>query len=249
MLGLISPSPWRWAAFGKHPAARDYVSVGETDPLLNAFSKWVDDGYCSLNRTTPGEIFAWRFWAKGPKKNTLVCGIARDSNDSLGRPYPILVIGAGPLRKWEKNWGHLPEVCDPVWDQMEKLALRGVGKNLKWLDSRIRHIKPPEELPHLGRRARARLSPDPLSGKRRRGADAILNKLSERTEVVVPLSGDASEQPFDIACMWHRLLMQRLKHPPNSIFMGGLPERPQLVVFRSPLAPKSFMALWSQQIL
>lgn len=238
---------WRWAAFGKHPAVRDYFSVGPPDPLLTAFSKWVDDGYRGLNRETREGISAWRFWAKGPKKNTLVCGIARDSSDSLGRPYPLLVIGAGSLKKWEKKWERLPVACDPVWSQMEKLALAGVGKDVKWLDSQIRTIKPPEEISQSVRKAKALREAGSFSGMGAGGIEVTLRKLSERNEVVVPLSGDSSEEPFEIACEWHRLLMQRLKTPPSSIFMGGPPETPQLVVFQSPLTAGNFILLWAHR--
>ena len=77
----------------------------------------------SLKTATPAGICSWRFWAKGANKKALVCGVARDSSDSVGRPYPLLVVGTGPLADWEDEWELLPAACENTWNQMDVMFL------------------------------------------------------------------------------------------------------------------------------
>jgi hypothetical protein len=36
---------WKYAAFGKHPAAKDFIKFGTDTSILDGFADWVDDGY------------------------------------------------------------------------------------------------------------------------------------------------------------------------------------------------------------
>ena len=55
--GLRSERRWQWAAYGKHPAARDYFKVGQGFPLVDSFSGWVENGY-QASIMAPTEILA-----------------------------------------------------------------------------------------------------------------------------------------------------------------------------------------------
>ena len=58
MLGIgESDQNWRWAAFGKHPVARDFFRVGPDFPLIKGFSDWVENGYQIL--TSKKKDFSW----------------------------------------------------------------------------------------------------------------------------------------------------------------------------------------------
>ena len=106
MLGSLKSAPaWKWAAFGKHPVAGDYFNAGPDDPFFQAFSGWVENGYrqvCS-GRKNSTDLYSWRFWAKGHQKDSLMCGVGRDSFDTIGRPYPLVVMGAGILPDWQRH--------------------------------------------------------------------------------------------------------------------------------------------------
>ena len=100
MLGIAKTAPsWKWAAFGKHPLAGDYFFAGPDDPLFQAFSGWVDNGYKKIaaSRKNAADLYSWRFCGKGLTSGTLLCGIVRDNFDRHGRPYPLSIMGAGPL--------------------------------------------------------------------------------------------------------------------------------------------------------
>ena len=116
---------WHWAAMGKHPAARDFMEAGQGFPLFDALSQWMEKGYEERlrgNRAT--SLHSWRFWARGGRKNSVVCGLLKDSCDTIGRLYPLLVMGTGELEEWEEHWDLLPLACENTWSQMESFSTR-----------------------------------------------------------------------------------------------------------------------------
>ena len=100
MLGTDITTTWHWSAFGKHPAAADYFRLGYSSPFVDGLTKWVESGYRLLaeRSDTPPPFCSWRFWARGFGRESLVLGVVRVSSDSLGRPYPLLIMGSGPLQ-------------------------------------------------------------------------------------------------------------------------------------------------------
>ena len=100
MLGSLIKGPtWCWAAVGKHPVAADYIRLGNSTSLLDAVADWVAKGYDELLRMDgrSQDSHSWRFWLRGVKKDTLICGLCRDSSDRIGRPYPLMIMGEGRL--------------------------------------------------------------------------------------------------------------------------------------------------------
>ncbi len=145
MLGSIRNNPWKWTTFGKHPAVRDYFHLGEQNAFTNALSEWMDKGHQKvLDQTERGSspIRSWRFCLKGHKKSHLLCGVTRDSCDSLGRPYPIMVLGSGSVEKWESNWDLLPYGLESTWCDMERLSTRRYA-DLKQLEGDLNMIQAP----------------------------------------------------------------------------------------------------------
>jgi type VI secretion system protein VasJ len=94
---IDSGQNWQWAAFGKHPAAKDYFRLGENTPFFEGLFTWIEDGYQLLTtkEITAPEFCSWRFYAKAPGKESLVCGVVRVSSDSFGRPFPLVITGIG----------------------------------------------------------------------------------------------------------------------------------------------------------
>ncbi len=145
MLGPIgSTLHWRWAAYGKHPVASDFFRLGEEFSLGKGFSEWVGNGYkvlTSRGRADQG-LYFWRFWARGAQKGTLACGVLRDSSDRVGRPFPLLIMGMGPLKGWEEAWDLLPFACETTWNQIEYLSALVVN-DFKKLENEYGQIRPP----------------------------------------------------------------------------------------------------------
>jgi len=50
---LESGQNWQWAAFGKHPAAKDYFQLGENTPFFEGLFTWIEDGYQLLTTKEP----------------------------------------------------------------------------------------------------------------------------------------------------------------------------------------------------
>jgi len=246
---MRSRQPWNWGAYGKHPVGRDYFRVGPDDPFLQAFSDWVEGGYRKLNpeRGSNTLFCSWRFWARGPKKGSLVCGVGRDSSDSIGRPYPFLILGTGTLKGWEDNWDLLPDVCVGTWTQMEYMSAKRFS-DFEQFESEVRHIKPPEaEWSKLKSKeeGKAGASSQNSLSLNDRDVEEMITSLSQDKALFIPLDSGPSGDPHFLAGLWHSLLKSRINDIPSTVFMGGSSEGTFLAVFKRALAPADFVRLWS----
>ncbi|MDY6951661.1 MAG: type VI secretion system-associated protein TagF [Thermodesulfobacteriota bacterium] len=253
MLGSVgSANSWQWAAWGKHPAARDYFGVGPPDPLVKAFSDWVERGFKTLN--PKGDELSgpssWRFWARGAKRKTIVCGVVRDSSDSLGRPYPLLVMGVGIIEGWEDQWDLLPFACEKTWCQMEHLSAMG-SASFGELEAQVKALVPPypvwlefmsqkgglHEASSVGENAGSSPSIKELANR--------LATVSQGKDFFASLDGGLANDPQTLAALWHGLMKARMSDIPSAVFMGGTPDQASLAVFKRALAPTDFVRLWS----
>lgn len=249
MLGLFGlKQKWEWAGFGKHPIVKDYFHVGRDHSLLSAFLDWVKKGYdeITIKDYKHPDLYSWRFWARVPKRENLICGLIRDSSDNIGRPYPFMIIGTGPLKGWEENWDMLPFACEGVWKQSEFLSssnCRDVGE----LENEIIRIKHPENNWEDFVKEReafwdTRLSPASAS----LGIlEERIRRASEQLEIIVSLDDETLKDQFFQVCLWHYYLKRYSKNIPNAIFMGGTMQKTFLVTLRRPLQSSDFVLLWS----
>lgn len=247
------PHPqWRWAAFGKHPVASDFFRFGEDIPLTKGFSDWVKKGYETLTSKKNGSpvVYAWRFWVRSPQKGSIACGVIRDSSDSLGRPYPLLIIGTGPLPDWEANWDFLPFACEGTWNQIEYLSSL-VANDFKRLEADVYRIKPPQpDWSDFDGKRRSLGSHGPNSNtndlsSNLRDMEEKASSASDRAELIVHLDQNPLNDQFAQVSLWHYLLKNHTKAAPYSIFMGGTVERVYLALFRRALTTGDFVQLWS----
>jgi type VI secretion system ImpM family protein len=253
MLGLGKPkNRWNWAACGKHPVARDYFRLSLNTSLLAAFERWVEKGYqvLSSRQLSTQYMYSWRFWAKGIKKGNLICGVAKDSSDSIGRPYPLLIMGEGMLDGWEDHWDLLPHAFESTWDQIEYISSRRF-ENLKGLEHEVCAIKNPksdwlewssnsrnqEKLQSLTNALTISKDNDEI----RKTADCLAKEM----ECLVPLDSQTDKDPLDIAGHWNSLLKVNSSDVPNAVFLGGVPEKRFLAVFNRSLNASDFVRLWS----
>jgi type VI secretion system protein VasJ len=253
MLGLgKSKNTWKWAACGKHPVAKDYFRVNLNTPLLAAFESWVEKGYLALNSrsTSARRVYSWRFWAKGIKKGSLICGVGKDSSDSIGRPYPLLIMGDGTLDGWEKHWDLLHHAFAKTWDQIEYISAKRFD-DLRALEDEVSAIKNPgHNWAELKSQKKNLNDPQAVPDDKTcsMDKDEILKnagRMANEMEALIPLEGQSGGDPFVMANLWNALLKAHCAHVPNAIFMGGVPEKHFLAVFNRPLNANDFIRLWS----
>lgn len=254
MLGLVkSKRSWNWAALGKHPVAKDYFRVGSENPLLKAFSDWVEKGYHMLGSKLnySSNCYSWRFWTRGSKKNSIVCGVGRDSSDSLGRSYPLLIIGTGPLQNWEDHWDLLPLACEKTWSNIEHLTTRRF-LDFKQMEDGVRIIKPPypnwSEFTNQRGSRFERSSDNRLFHQDFRNLKENIDNLTKKTEFFIPIDSVSTNDPVALVDLWHSFLKSRISVIPNAIFIGGVPNETYLGVFKRPLVPPDFVRLWSDKL-
>jgi len=242
VLGSVrSPSDWHFAAYGKHPALKDYFSLGQSTSLGQAFYDWVKNGYQMVEgrRGTASGHCSWRFWARTAQKEGLSCGLVRDSCDSLGRSYPFLILGSGILNGWEEYWDLLPLACERAWNQMESLSTR-MFKELRHLEDEMRNIQPPSSnwVEMVKRREK-------IAGDHFRVWEKGTSKLIGEAGFFIPLDQEpTSDQPIWIS-LGLFLFKKKGEVVPNAIFMGGSLDKTFLAFFKRPLMLSDFMQLWS----
>jgi type VI secretion system ImpM family protein len=250
MLGkIIGRRPWSWTAFGKHPSIRDYFQFRLEQPLAIAFAKWIENGFARLDESTRRSAgCSWRFWSRGMKKGGLVCGLGKSSADGIGRPYPLILIGEGSLEGWEKHWHLLPFLLAPVWARLEYAAARRLD-SIDQLEADLARMETP--LPEWKKIVCQAPEDD--------GRDAfdpvkkiILSRIPEKSQMLnnenkllVPLDAVEDGDPLQMAGAWHQGLKHCCNGPPNTVFMGGHPQKPHVVFYTRPLSVDDFVDLWS----
>jgi len=239
---------WLWCISGKHPVAKDYFSLGAENPLFKAFSDWAGNGYMKwLTQSNRGvSRNSWRFWAKGSKKNQLICGIVKDSGDQFGRLYPLLIMGSGSLKDWESQWDLLPLALDNIWEKMEYLSINRRLSNLKQLEEEILQLQgPSNDWPAW--KALQEQSYPMMHGHLYETLSKGLNDFWKSSDCLIALNNHFLSEPLKITETYHALLKDRLPIVPNTVFMGGVPETTRIGIFGRALAPEDFVKLWSPE--
>jgi type VI secretion system protein VasJ len=249
LLGPIkSGQNWSWAAFGKHPAAKDYFRIGRESHISKSFSNWTESGYKELvsKKTASRKPVAWRFWSRGAGKENLVCGLVKDSSDSLGRQYPLLIVGTGYLDKWEEQWDLLTFACEKLWEQIEYLSARMFG-DMKSMETRIENIRPPHpNWSEFNSKRKELLESNQNPHSRTfREMEGSSSDMSNKTEGLIDLDIHGASDLFMSINFWHSFLKSGNQSVPNAVFMGGTVEHSFLAFFKRPLATADFIRLWS----
>lgn len=248
MLGFLKrrtkpTTSWQWDVVGKHPAARDFFDLGPRSLMAKAFGEWIQrgaEGVVSTSKDLLVRTCSWRFWAKTPQKGILACGVIRNSCDSVGRPFPLLVMGTGRLESWEQNWELLPFACEGIWAQMEKLASRTYS-SFELFQNDVNMLRPPQknwrelELSMLGLGERS---------EARRAYDTQLFSFEQNKALFLPFTDNGQCDFFTMISDVHSRQKDRSTIVPNSLFMGGLVELPGLVLLQRPLSGQDFERMW-----
>ncbi|MDJ0816762.1 MAG: type VI secretion system-associated protein TagF [Desulfobacterales bacterium] len=248
-LSLRNKSAWSWFASGKHPIAGDFFKLGDADALLQAFTDWAESGYRNLmaDSKPDGEVHAWRFWSRGAKKNLLICGIARDSCDSLGRPFPLVILGSGMLRGWESNWDLLPYALADIWSEHEYLACARLT-DLNQLKDGINRTKLPSSdwLAFANQRAMiGTMNAGSIIARDPHAMAKHVQNLLDIGESIIVLNNTPGADSHMSAGYWNWALKAHLKNVPKAVFMGGIPDKSYLILFNRSLNAKDFVRLWT----
>ena len=241
MLGSIGGSKkWEWAASGKHPTAKDYFWIGAASPIVKAFSNWVERGYQSLssNRECAKDLCAWRFWAKGAKKGAILCGLIKSSSDKIGRGYPLLVAGTGPLDNFEAKWDLVPFACEKTWVQMEYVAARRMT-DFEQLESEIHSLQAPvSDWSRLEADRRAVVQGEYIAARR------SLAEVAGKDAMMIPLADGHGADIHVLAGLCHLWLKEDGGQVPNAVFIGDDVDGGTLGLFKRALNPGDFVELW-----
>jgi len=228
---------WLWSVHGKHPVTRDFFTIGDNSPLSRAFFDWVDRG-AQLLLSQKGKdqaIHSFRFWFKAPIADLLLCGLLRSSCDRLARPYPLMILGAGFLPGWEKNWELLPAACEKTWENLEYIVTKKHA-SLALLQAELKLLKPPENnwgrlLASVGHDGETNISGDEY--------------VRCREMTIVKLKNYSGADFFQHIMVHHKLLKNKEKNPPKAVFIGGQLDHTSMFVLESALKVENYLQLWS----
>ncbi len=248
MLGLgKKEGGWQWIATGKHPSAKDYFTIGKESAFSEAFSRWIEQGYeilpFELKRAS--RMGSWRFWAKTPNNEILILGLIRDSCDSIGRPYPLLIMGVGSLAGWVKQWDLLPHACEQTWAQMEYIAAKNYSDTKKFGDELTGVSGPKTDWNSFRQDSPVGESLEQIGSSTLSEIKHLMYNYLNSGELMAELKQGLVKDLFSLVCLWHFVLKEKNTSPPNAVFMGGIPGRNFLAIYGRALAPKDFVNLWS----
>lgn len=242
---------WKWALFGKSPMAADYLKIGTPSPLMLSFSKWMEKGFETLS---PGDRtvadFIWKFWAKGPNKE-LVCGLFRPSQDRLGRPYPLLIIGSGDHAVLNKHWGLIPCALNDTWKYMESLV-QTMAPGLCELQQALKKIPVPLKKLDALKAACEPCRHVKIYPNKQLGPSDYMNKLNNIEKLArldrFSMKIDIREQvdPMIPVLKLMRLLETRSKHAPKVVFWGNRSEDRRLLCLKRALCVDDFYSVWAR---
>jgi hypothetical protein len=220
--------------------------------LAVAFAQWVEDGFGRIPETVRRNgVCSWRFWSRGLKKGTLLCGLGKSSGDGIGRPYPLMLLGEGRLDRWEKHWNLLPFVLAEAWDKMEYTAARRI-EHISQLEADLQRIQSPtpgwQDIRHsisqnLGDRSLLPIHKIIMA--------EIQNKaktLETEQKLIILLNNHCHEDALQMAGAWYHALKSHFSGSPSTVFMGGSLDKTFLVFFNRPLMADDFIDLWSYDL-
>ena len=255
MLGSIKPtSSWQLTICGKHPVAKDYFQSGSQDALLMAFSNWIEKGYRLLKDKQKSEgLVSWRFWAKGIKKDEIVCGVVKDNSDRIGRPFPILIAAIGILDDWKKHWELLPFALEKTMNQIEYLCAKRYH-NFKHLEEAIQTIKAPQPLwDEYAQHQKQYCESLNSEADGFRNISEFRKQISERLQQSISVrtltDQNLSKNRLVPLGFWHIVMKELLKNIPTAVFMSEFGRLTYMTVFMRCLIPGDFVKLWSDENL
>lgn len=230
---------WHWFIWGKHPGVSDFIFAGTQTPLFQRFTKWVDTGFAKVDPALKKKSrhCSWRFWTKGAA-DAVVCGLVRNSCDSYGRSFPLLIMGSGLLPDWSRNRSLLPFAFETIWKRLEYVAAARYD-TVKSLDGVLQMIEPPE--PTWRRHLDRIHSAANLYTQARFDADTVGSNRLYKIDCRLP-----EDLPQDL-CFCSHMVATSESGSPTAVFIGEIGNRIAVAMVADILKPADFTWLWSLQ--
>ena len=224
------------AACGNHPAFNDFIGINMTFPLANALASWVDAGVKAGTATDAKKargIHSFQFWTRGSHKQTLIVGIIKDSGDSLGRIYPLLIMGQVYMKENNRQWPVVFDHFREVFRAFEEMTAARYNR-FKEFETALFDIRFPEI--DKGNMVKMSGFSDSLAAWSRK------SRPDENLILPVPVFLEQYQSHTD------NDLVQRRGgtriEPPKAVFIGGLPEKPITAIYQRPLRTHDFCRLF-----
>lgn len=237
---------WQWGVCGKHPVVNDYFKISNHGPAFDALENWMQKGYAQVSRRNDHDagVSSWRFWAKGIKKKELIAGIVKDSCDTIGRPYPLLVLGNGVLKGWEQNWECLPVFFEKLWESLEYLTSRRIN-GLHDLKNAVTSIKSPanDQVRFNEIKDALQLTPAALAVKN--DIQSSAGALVKEKVAIISMDEKMGAGYSLLAGVWSMLSKTHAEDAPNAVFVGGTEKKHYVALFRRPMNTEDFIRLWT----
>ena len=187
------------------------------------FSRLVEKGF--MKTASSGRKYvSYRYFLKGEKKGMISCGIFKDSQDAIGREYPLIVAGYGTLAGCEDKWEALPEAMASVCSEAEYISSRRLTSLDEFKTCLLR----------LG-------APLVIDGIGSAGKPVNRTNISENGLIpLVPADEDRMAEQVSGYMEWMKKSDSAF---PEAVFIGGTQEKSYLCVFRKPLDVNNVLSL------
>jgi type VI secretion system ImpM family protein len=223
------------AACGKHPAFSDYIRLNATLPLVNALASWVDagmkSGMADFKRSCG--IHSFRFWTRGVQKKTLIAGIVKDSSDSMGRMYPLLIAGQVSMNDFHRQWHKVFDRLGEVFRAFEDMTAARYDR-FNEFETALSEIGLPDMDNNFFHET-SEFSNCLTAWSLKSGADDALT-------LPMPVFLEQYQSQPDNSLAQGRGC-SRIE-PPKALFIGGLPEKPITAIYQRPLRTSDFCRLF-----
>ena len=205
-------------------------------------AQWSANGYHELNpgKTQQPVYRSWRFWLKGIKKGYIICGLGRDSSDSIGRPFPLIIMGEGLIKGWEKQWALLPDRLAKTWNRMEFVASHRYD-DTHAMEDEVKRLSAPK--------AHSETDLQAAQGAGGEACDLDMTPCREQLSRdgfgLIPLNPSYGIDPNQLVLQCHLQLRTCFGEIPRGVFIGGTPQQSYLAVIQHPLSAQDFVRLWT----
>jgi len=246
MLGIGKQKPgFQVAVHGKHPGFDDYFTLNMDSPLACALVNWVEKGTELKKNHDNTRIHAFRFWIRGVNRGELVFGIIKDSSDSLGRAYPLVIMVTGFVKDWEKRWHYIFSTFDTVFRMFEDISASHY-ENFKEFEKRL------EKVISLGLAKVKDLEMKQQHKDRAFHAPPLLpeimlawfNKNMKKGAMTLSVATLSDKFASYTPVRRNQGVFKNKANVPGAVFLGGLPDNPVLAMFSRPLKAGDFLNLF-----
>ncbi len=223
------------AACGKHPAFSDYIRVNTDLPLVNALASWVDAGMRSggVDSKKNRGIHSFRFWTMGAHKQSLIVGIIKDSSDSLGRTYPLLIMGQAHMKDKNRFWHTVFDRFGQVFRAFEEMTAARYDR-FNEFEKALSDVRFPElDIDSF-------FEPPIFSNCLANWS--VSSRLDENLILPMPVFLE-NYQSLTNNSSEHKMGSTGIE-PPKAVFIGGLPEKPIIAIYQRPLRTGDFCRLF-----